>query len=269
MLAPNFNPVAFSIPLGSFGAFRIHWYGLMYVFGFLSALLLAKYRARRSKTAWTPQLCDDLLTYVALGVILGGRLGYVLFYNLPYYLRNPFEIIALWEGGMSFHGGFLGVACALYFFARKTKKHIIDIFDFIAPFVPQCIFLGRIGNFINGELWGRVTDAPIGMVFQHADALPRHPSQLYEALGEGLITFIIVWIVSNSPHRRGVVGGVFGICYSIARFTTEFFREPDAHLGYIAFGWLTTGQLLTFAFALISLGFLLYSRTQPITSWRD
>lgn len=269
MFAPSFNPVAFSIPIPFVGVFDIHWYGLMYVFSFISALLLAKYRANRSKTQWTPQLCDDLLTYVALGVIIGGRLGYVVFYNFSYYLTRPLEIFAIWEGGMSFHGGFLGVAVAILFFSKKTHKNIIDVFDFVAPCVPQCIFLGRIGNFINGELWGKVTDAPIGMIFQHADTLPRHPSQLYEAITEGLLSFIILWIFSNSPHRRGLVSLVFCICYCISRFIVEFFREPDIHIGYIAFGWLTTGQLLTLGLAGIGVLVFLYSRTQPITSWRD
>lgn len=264
MIAPDINPVAFSI-----GPLKIHWYGLMYVLGFLSALLLAKYRARQSKSAWTPALCDDLLTYVALGVVVGGRLGYVLFYNFFYYLQHPLEIFFVWEGGMSFHGGFLGVSVALFLFAHKTKKHVIDLFDFVAPFVPQCILLGRIGNFINGELWGKVTDAPFGMVFKYAGSLPRHPSQLYEAVGEGLITFIIVWIFSNSPRKRGAIGGVFGLCYCIARFIAEFFREPDTHIGYLAFNWFTMGQLLTLGFALISIAFILYSHTQPIISWRD
>ena len=269
MFAPIIDPVAFSIPLPFLGTFQVHWYGLMYVFGFLSALLLAKYRASHSKTQWTLESCDDLLTYVALGVILGGRLGYVLFYNFSYYMTHPFEIIAIWEGGMSFHGGFIGVAIAIYFFARKTKKNIIDVFDFIAPFVPQCIFLGRIGNFINGELWGKVTDAPIGMIFRYADESPRHPSQLYEAISEGLISFIILWFFSDKPHRRGAVSLVFCICYCVSRFTVEFFREPDIHIGYIAFGWLTTGQVLTLGLACIAVLVFFYSRTQPITSWRD
>ena len=269
MFAPYIDPVAFSLSIPFVGLFQVHWYGLMYVFGFLSALLLAKYRASHSKTQWTTQLCDDLLTYVALGVIIGGRLGYVIFYNLSYYIQHPFEIIAVWEGGMSFHGGFIGVSIAVYFFAKKTNKNIVDVLDFIAPFVPQCIFLGRIGNFINGELWGKVTDSPLGMIFRYADESPRHPSQLYEAVGEGLITFIILWFFSEKPRRRGAVSLMFCISYSTTRFIAEFFREPDAHIGYIAFGWLTTGQLLTLGLTCLAIAVFFYSRIQPITSWRD
>ena len=264
MLAPSFNPVALSI-----GSVHIYWYGIMYLVGFLSALILGKYRAKQSKSMWNPSLCDDLLTYIALGVILGGRIGYVLFYNFSYYLHNPLEVFMVWKGGMSFHGGFLGVCIAIFLFSRKYKKNYIDSLEFIAPFVPQCIMLGRIGNFINGELWGRHTNVPWGMIFKHADMLPRHPSQLYEAIGEGLIPFIILWIFSQKPRHRGAIGALFGICYAIPRFCIEFFREPDSQLGFIAFGWLTMGQLLTLVFLGVAIALYCYSKTQPITYWKN
>ncbi|MGL4721812.1 MAG: prolipoprotein diacylglyceryl transferase [Desulfovibrionaceae bacterium] len=262
MYAPTIDPVAFTI-----GSFRIHWYGLMYLFGFIIALLLAKYRARHS-SFWASQDCDDLLTFIALGVILGGRAGYVLFYDFSYYFANPMESIAIWKGGMSFHGGLLGVLIALWLFAKTRKRHFLDTVDFIAPFVAPSIFLGRIGNFMNGELWGRVSDLPWAMVFPSGGNLPRHPSQLYEALGEGIILFIIVWVYSLKPRHRGAVASVFAICYSIARIAVEFVREPDGHIGFIAFEWLTMGQLLSFVVLLISIILFLNAKKQPIVNWR-
>lgn len=236
---PEISPYIFKI--GSIGP---TWYGLMYVVGFLLGYQLAKHRAK-TLSGWTQQQVSDLLTYVILGVILGGRLGYVFFYQIERFIQNPSYLIKITEGGMSFHGGLLGVILALWLFARRHDKSLFEVGDFVAPIFPIGLFFGRIGNFINAELWGRVTDLPWGVVFPHAGALPRHPSQLYEALLEGLLLFIIIWWFAGKKPAPGRLSGLFLLGYGIGRFIVEFVRVPDAHLGYQAFDWLTRGQQLS------------------------
>lgn len=249
----DFNPAAFTI-----GDFALHWYGIMYLIGFVLGWQLGRYRAGRPHSGWTKTQVDDLLTWTMLGAIIGGRLGYVLFYDLPAYIHNPLEILKIWHGGMSFHGGLLGVVAAFWLYGRANGRPFLQISDFVAPLVPQAIFWGRIGNFINGELWGKPTDLPWAFIFPHADALPRHPSQLYEALLEGLVLFIALWIYSSKPRKLGAVSGFFAIGYGVFRFAIEFVRLPDAHIGYLAFGWLTMGQLL--CLPLIAVGIWLMAR---------
>lgn len=239
MLNPRIDPVALSL-----GPIQLHWYGLMYLVGFIVGWFLGRWRARRPGSGWTPADVDDLLTCVMLGVILGGRLGYVLFYDLRSFLADPLEIFRIWHGGMSFHGGLLGALAAFFWFARSRKRSFLQVSDFVAPLVPQALFFGRIGNFINGELWGKTSDLPWAMLFPGAGPLPRHPSQLYEALLEGLVLFAALWIYSSKPRKPGAVSGFFALGYGLARFLVEFVRVPDAHIGYLAFGWLTMGQLL-------------------------
>lgn len=237
---PAIDPVAFSI-----GPLKVHWYGLMYLAGFFIAWLLAHLRVKLYHLDWTSEQISDLIFYAALGVIIGGRLGYMLFYNIQHLFTKPWELLKLWEGGMSFHGGLLGVAVAMFLFARKVKKPFVEITDFLAPLVPLGLAAGRIGNFINGELWGRVTDVPWAIVFPHSDGQPRHPSQLYEFGLEGIALFIFLWWYAAKPRPKGAVSAMFLIGYAVCRLIAECFRQPDAHLGYIAFDWLTMGQLLS------------------------
>lgn len=251
LVHPNFDPVAFAL-----GPLQIRWYGLMYLLGFACGWALGRYRAKRPDSGWSAAEVDDLVFYIALGVILGGRIGYILFYSLGSFWQNPLLLFRVWEGGMSFHGGFLGVLAAMVLFDRKYRRGFWPTVDFIAPLVPPGIFFGRIGNFINGELWGRVTDLPWGMVFQQTgDGLPRHPSQWYEAALEGVALFVIVWLFSAKPRPAMAVSGVFALTYGIFRFLVEFVRQPDPQLGYLAFGWLTMGQVLSLP--LIAVGILL------------
>jgi phosphatidylglycerol:prolipoprotein diacylglycerol transferase len=250
---PNIDPLAFSI-----GPLKVHWYGLMYLFGFIGAWLYGIQRCKRADLDWTRRQVEDVIFYGALGVILGGRLGYTLFYGWDAFIENPLSIFYIWKGGMSFHGGMLGVFLAMLIYARTHGKPFFEVTDFIAPWVPIGLGAGRIGNFINGELVGRVADPdlPWAMVFPFVDQLPRHPSQLYQALTEGLLFFLILWWYSSKPRPVMAVSGVFMICYGCFRFTTEFFRTPDAHLGFIAFDWLTMGQLLSLPMVIV--GILLY-----------
>ncbi|MFT4100685.1 MAG: prolipoprotein diacylglyceryl transferase [Burkholderiaceae bacterium] len=243
LVHPQFDPVAVQI-----GPLAIRWYGLMYLAAFVSFYALGRYRL--GKPAWAkasgmqPRDLEDLLFYGALGVVLGGRLGYVLFYKPGYYLQQPLEVLAVWEGGMSFHGGLIGVlvACALLCWRRGLK--FLRVMDFVAPLVPIGLAAGRLGNFINGELWGRATDLPWAMVFPQAgDGIARHPSQLYQFAGEGLLLFVLLWAYSSRPRAVGRVSGLFLIGYATLRFLAEFAREPDAFLGFLAFG-ATMGQLL-------------------------
>jgi phosphatidylglycerol:prolipoprotein diacylglycerol transferase len=241
LVHPDFDPVAFAL-----GPLQVRWYGLMYLLGFVGGWALGRYRAKRPGSGWTAEQVDDLVFYIALGVILGGRIGYVLFYGFGSFLQNPLVLFRIWEGGMSFHGGFLGVLLAMGLFARKYQRGFWATVDFIAPLIAPGLLFGRIGNFINGELWGRVTDLPWGMVFrQTGDGLPRHPSQLYEATLEGVALFVIVWLFSAKPRPTMAVSGVFALAYGIFRFLVEFVRQPDPQLGDLAFGWLTMGQVLS------------------------
>lgn len=236
---PHFDPVAFSL-----GPISFRWYGLMYLAGFGFAWWLASIRARRADINWTSEQVSDIIFYGALGVILGGRLGSVLFYNFDRFLQDPLMIIRVWEGGMSFHGGLIGVILALGYFARKMKVSFLTMADFVTPLVPLGLGFGRIGNFINNELWGKPTDLPWGVMIEPGGPA-FHPSQLYEAFLEGLVLFIILWVYSAKPRVTGTVLGLFLVLYGVFRFGIEFVRMPDADLGYLAFGWLTMGQILT------------------------
>ncbi|WP_374474636.1 prolipoprotein diacylglyceryl transferase [Zoogloea sp.] len=237
---PQFDPIAISL-----GPVAVRWYGLMYLVAFILFVLLGRLHARRRpELGWDAQQIDDLLFYGVLGVILGGRLGYVLFYKPLYYLSHPAEILAVWQGGMAFHGGFLGVLVAMWLFGRKTDRPWLAVTDFIAPLVPLGLAAGRLGNFINGELVGRVTDVPWAMVFPQVDALPRHPSQLYQFALEGVSLFLILWWFSAKPRPRGLISAAFLIGYGAFRFIAEFGREPDDFLGLLTFG-MSMGQWLS------------------------
>lgn len=240
LVFPEFNPVAVSI-----GPLQVRWYGLMYLAGFIAFYLLG---TRRAQAAWQKvgaAQVGDLLFYGVVGVIIGGRTGYVLFYHFAAFAADPLMLFRVWEGGMSFHGGLLGAAGAMLFFARKSGLRFLEVADFAAPLVPVGLGAGRVGNFINGELWGRATDLPWGMVFPMAGDVARHPSQLYELLLEGVVLFAVLWVYSAKPRAVGAVSGLFALLYGVMRFAAEFFREPDAHIGFIAWGWLTMGQLLS------------------------
>ncbi len=236
---PAIDPVAVQL-----GPLAIRWYGLMYLVGFAAAWWLGRQRARRPGSGWQVSELGDLIFYCAMGAVLGGRIGYVLFYQPGYYLSHPAAILQAWQGGMSFHGGLIGVLLACWLFGRKTGRGFFGVTDFVAPLVPPGLFLGRLGNFINGELWGRVTDLPWGMVFRDGGPLPRHPSQLYQAALEGAVLFIFLWLYSAKPRPRMAVSGMFLLGYGTLRFIGEFAREPDAFIGFVAFDWLTMGQLL-------------------------
>jgi phosphatidylglycerol:prolipoprotein diacylglycerol transferase len=238
LIHPQIDPIAFSV-----GPLAVRWYGLMYLAGFAAGWWLGSRRIQRGLAPITRKQFDDLIFYAVLGVILGGRLGYVLFYKPGYYAAHPLEIFAVWQGGMSFHGGLLGVIAAMAFAARRQGVDFLRLMDFVAPLCPPGIAAGRLGNFINGELWGRVTDVPWGMVFRGAGDAPRHPSQLYQAALEGLALFILLWWFSAKPRPRGQVSALFLIGYGGFRFVAEFAREPDAFLGLLALG-LTMGQWL-------------------------
>ncbi len=233
----DFDPIALRI-----GPVAIRWYGIMYLIGFASAWWLGRRRARRSDSPVTSGQVDDLVFYGALGVILGGRVGYMLFYGRDQLLDDPLSVLRIWEGGMSFHGGLLGVVAAMTLWARRTGTGFFRLMDFAAPLVPIGLGAGRIGNFINGELWGRPTDVPWAVV---VEGVPRHPSQLYEAALEGALLFAVLWLYSSRPRPVMSVAGLFLLIYGVARFAVEFVRLPDEHIGYLAFGWFTMGQLLT------------------------
>lgn len=254
LLHPQFDPIAFSL-----GPLSVRWYGLMYLLAFVQFILLGRYRIKTQKSFLNVEQLDDLLFYGMLGVILGGRLGQVLFYEPGYYLSNPLEILAVWKGGMAFHGGFLGVLVAMGLWAKKHQISWWTVTDFIAPLVPLGLATGRIGNFINGELWGRVTspDLPWAMIFpQPGDGLPRHPSQLYHVGLEGIALFVILWFYSSQPRPRSAVSGVFLIGYGSFRFITEFFREPDHGIFGQSYT-ISMGQWLSLPMILIGLGLVL------------
>ncbi len=238
---PAIDPVAIAI-----GPVQVHWYGLTYLAGFAMAWWLGRRRCRTSGGLWSEEQLGDLIFFAALGVVLGGRFGYVLFYHFDYFLRDPLWLFKVWEGGMSFHGGLLGVLLAMYLYGRKLNKSFFQMTDFIAPLVPFGLGAGRIGNFIGGELWGRASDVPWAMVFpRDPSQLARHPSQLYQFALEGVALFCILWWFSRKPRPRMAVSGLFLLCYGIFRFVVEFARQPDSQLGFIAWDWLTMGQLLS------------------------
>jgi phosphatidylglycerol:prolipoprotein diacylglycerol transferase len=269
LVHPQFDPVAIHL-----GPLAVRWYGLMYLVGFVLFVIFGKIRARQNLlTGWHPRDVDDMLFYGVFGVILGGRLGYILFYKPMYYLAHPVETLAIWQGGMSFHGGFLGVLIALWVYARVRHKRWLDVTDFVAPLIPLGLAFGRLGNFINGELWGRVTDAgarwavlfpqaadedkawmalhpqqaltpSLAELYERTGMLPRHPSQLYEAGLEGLVLFVLLWVYARRKRPLGAVSGLFLIGYGAFRFIVEFAREPDDFLGLLALG-LSMGQWLS------------------------
>ncbi|TDR33031.1 prolipoprotein diacylglyceryl transferase [Hydromonas duriensis] len=269
LMHPQFSPIAFEI----FG-WPVHWYGLTYLAAFMCFLLLGKYRARKMPLlGFKPLELDDILFYGVLGVVLGGRLGYVLFYKPEYYLAHPQDIIKVWQGGMSFHGGFLGVVAAMWLYARNTRRSFWQVTDFIAPLVPLGLASGRLGNFINGELWGRVSDkayswlmlfpqaqgadqdylarnpqaldsSVLSQVFEQYGLLPRHPSQIYQLIGEGVLLFVMLWLYARKIRPTMAVSAAFLMGYGVFRFLAEFAREPDDYLGLLTFN-LSMGQLLS------------------------
>ena len=276
------DPIALSL-----GPLKIHWYGLMYLLGFAIAWWLGRSRIRAGRLPGVDeQGFGDLMFYGMLGVVLGGRLGYILFYDLKTYLEHPLQVFQVWQGGMSFHGGLLGVCAAVWWWSRRRGLHFMDTIEFVAPLVPPGLGFGRIGNFINGELWGKLTDASWGVVFPASlpqpyasmdpatvraqfesgalNAFARHPSQLYQAVLEGLVLFVALWVFSSRPRPRYAVGGVFVLLYGVFRFLVEFVRVPDVQLQYLAFGWLTMGQLLSVPLILLGLFWLWRSRGAPV-----
>lgn len=259
LIYPEIDPVALQL-----GPIAVRWYGLMYLFGFAAAWLIARHRAERAPRPWRNEDIDDLIFYTAIGVIIGGRFGYVFFYGFDHFLEDPIWLFKVWEGGMAFHGGLLGVLVAVYLYARKTQRNYFDITDFGAPMVPLGFAAGRLGNFIGGELWGRAapSDLPWAMVFPHVDQIPRHPSQLYQFALEGMaLFFLMYWFTSKSRPRMAATGlALMG--YGGFRFIAEFYRQPDAHLNFIAFDWLTMGQLLSTPMIAIGLGLFVWAYQQ-------
>jgi phosphatidylglycerol---prolipoprotein diacylglyceryl transferase len=255
---PGFDPV-----LIQFGPLAIRWYALAYIAGLLFGWQLLKRIVQRPGWTLTAEQIDDLLFYATLGIILGGRLGFVFFYHPAYYLSNPLQILAVWQGGMSFHGGLVGILVACWLFARRHGIGFLEIADAVAVVAPIGLFFGRLANFINAELWGRVTTVPWGVIFPNAGPEPRHPSQLYEALLEGLVLFVVLQVMargSRDPAAAGLLGGVFLLGYGLARAFVELFREPDAHLGYL-FGFVTMGQLLSLPMIAAGLFLIFYARS--------
>ncbi len=237
---PEIDPVAVAL-----GPIKVHWYGLMYLAGFIGAWIYGVQRTKRADINWTRKQVEDVIFYGALGVVLGGRIGYTFFYNFSGFIDNPVSIFYIWQGGMSFHGGMLGVFTGLYLFGRNNGMSFFQVSDFIAPWVPIGLGAGRIGNFINMELPGRSVETMIPWALDYGDHIARHPSSLYQALTEGLLLFVILWWYSRKPRPLMAVSAAFMFFYGSFRFTTEFFRTPDAQLGFIAFDWLTMGQLLS------------------------
>ena len=274
MIYPEFDPIIVQL-----GPAALRWYGLMYLIGFVAAWWLARRRASLGGVI-KPEQVDDLIFYGALGVILGGRLGYIFFYNFDQWLADPLVLLRVWEGGMAFHGGLLGVIVAMALMAKRLQLRFFQVADFVAPLVPLGLLAGRVGNFINGELWGGVTDAVWGMQVRCAEHLnlcmnklglpadtelspPLHPSQLYEAALEGLVLFLMLWWFSRKPRAVGAVSGLFLIGYGSMRFIVEFVRMPDAHIGYLWGDWFTMGQLLSTPMILAGIAFVIWAnRTQ-------
>ncbi|MFA7639714.1 MAG: prolipoprotein diacylglyceryl transferase [Parvibaculum sp.] len=263
---PNIDPVLIEI-----GPFAIRWYALAYIAGLVLGWryvihLVSTERLWQSEPPINRAGVDDMLLWVALGVILGGRIGYVLFYNPGYYAAHPVEILYVWQGGMSFHGGAAGVLVAIYLFSRARNIAFASLMDVTAAAATIGLFFGRIANFINSELWGRVTDMPWGVVFPNGGPLPRHPSQLYEAFLEGIVLFILLWLLTHrltALKKPGVITGAFICGYGIARIFIEFFREPDAQIGYLAGDWLTMGMVLSAPMAIIGAGLVWHFARQP------
>jgi len=249
---PVIDPIIFSI-----GPVALRWYGMMYLIGFIAAMFIANKAADKSGGLWTREQVSDLLFYSFLGVVLGGRVGYVLFYQWEYFLADPLYLFQIWQGGMSFHGGLLGVTAAVFIFARKANKSFLSVGDFVVPLVPIGLGMGRLGNFINAELWGRLTEVPWAMVFPTDSLqLPRHPSQLYEFFLEGVVLFIILYFVTRKPRSLGLASGIFLIGYGVFRSIVEFYREPDAHLG-LYFSFISKGQILSIPMILAGI-FIIY-----------
>ena len=258
LVYPEIDPVAISL-----GPVKLHWYGLTYLAGFVLSFLFARRRASRPDSPVTPAQVEDLIFYGAVGVIVGGRVGYLLFYGWGNVMEDWRYIYRVWEGGMSFHGGLLGVLAAMALFARKQRRRFFEITDFVAVFTPLGLFCGRIGNFINGELWGGPTDLPWGFLYE---GVVRHPSMLYEAVLEGVVLFLVLAAYSSRPRPVGRVSGLFLVGYSVFRILVEFVRIPDSHIGYFAGDWLTMGQILSAPMLLFGLFLLL--RPQPAVAAR-
>ncbi len=258
IIYPKIDPVALQL-----GPLSVHWYGLMYLLGFMLCwgflVRRLKLNAPNTPQGLTTTELSDIFFYAALGIIIGGRLGYMVFYDSQTLIMQPLSLFEIWKGGMSFHGGVIGVIVAIVSYAIKTKRSFIAIMDFIIPVIPLGLAAGRIGNFINGELWGRVSDVPWAMVFPNAGDLPRHPSQLYEFFFEGIVLFIILWFFSRKSRPRWAISGLFLFCYGIGRFWIEFYREPDVQIGFVAFGWLTKGQMLCLPMILVGIALVCWA----------
>jgi phosphatidylglycerol:prolipoprotein diacylglycerol transferase len=269
LIHPDINPIALQI-----GPVAVHWYGLTYLAAFGLFMWLGRLRLRHAPfvsmtgpQAWQKQDVEDILFLGVMGVVMGGRLGYCLFYKPLYYAAHPLEVFAVWQGGMSFHGGMLGVIAAMIWFAHSRKRPWLQVADFVAPCVPTGLAAGRLGNFINGELWGRVAspDLPWGMAFRGAGDLPRHPSQVYQFLLEGLLLFVLLWFYARKVRARGQVAAMFLLGYGLFRFIAEFFREPDAHLGLLSLG-MSMGQWLCLPMIVGGLGLWWWAGAQPLHS---
>ncbi len=261
---PNIDPIAISL-----GPLDIRWYGLMYLVGFAYAFWMANRVCDNSKGVWTREQASDLLFAGFMGVILGGRIGYVFFYQFPTFLDNPLYLFRIWEGGMSFHGGVIGVVTAIIIYAKRQQRSILSVGDFIVPLLPVGLGAGRIGNFINSELWGRVTDSPFGIIFHNAGPLPRHPSQLYEFALEGVLLLIILLLFIRKPKPAGSVSGLFLLGYGTFRFIIEFAREPDAHLGLLTLG-LSMGQILSLPMIIIGSALMVYAyKVNPVQAEKN
>jgi len=261
MIYPHIDPVAFRI-----FSWPVHWYGIMYLIGFVGGWGVLSLRLRSSSRGFHQDQLSDIVFFAMIGAILGGRLGYMLFYDWRVLFSDPLIIFQVWKGGMSFHGGILGVMAGMLFCARKMHKPFLALTDFIAPAVPIGLGAGRIGNFINSELWGRVTNVPWGMIFPNGGPLPRHPSQLYEFFLEGVVLFLTLWIYSRKPRPLGAVSGLFALLYGLFRCFIEFFREPDIQIGYLAFGWVTEGQLLSLPLIAVGIFLLAWSHRKNARS---
>lgn len=257
------DPVIFSV-----GPVAVRWYGMMYLLSFVGGYFMMNHICRLRQFTISRETIADLMFYAVIGVIAGGRLGYTLFYNAAYYLRHPHEILYVWEGGMSFHGGLIGVVLVLLWFSVRRKIPLLQLGDVVVAAVPIGLGLGRIGNFINGELWGRPTDLPWGMIFPGAGFYPRHPSQLYEAVLEGLVLLIVIYLLHRSNARRGVPAFTFVLGYGVFRFLVEFVREPDAHLGFL-WGGATMGQMLSLPMILVGAAGLVWVMRQGNSTTKD